>query len=105
MSERNDDGVTGELKRLVDGFFQAVSFEAGAAPSFRRIHELFIEPGLLIKNSGASPEISSVAQFIEPRQALVDSGELTRFNEAELTSTTEVFGNVGHRFRTSARSR
>jgi hypothetical protein len=58
---------------------------------------LFIAPGVLIKNSGAAPEICNVRQFIEPRQASVDSGELTRFLEAELSATTEVFGNVAHR--------
>ena len=74
MSKDGDEGVAIELKRLVDGFFRAVSFEAGAKPSFDRIRALFIEPGLLIKNSGASAEISSVGQFIAPRQASVDSG-------------------------------
>lgn len=98
MSKDDPDAVTIELERLVDGFFRAVSFEVGGTPSFERIHDLFIEPGLLIKNSGAAPEISNVRQFIEPRQASVDSGELTRFHEAELSAKTEVFGNVAHRF-------
>jgi hypothetical protein len=65
---------------------------------------LFIEPGLLIKNSGATPEVASVRQFIEPRQAMVSAGALTRFNEAELSETTEVFGNVAHRFSAYAKS-
>ena len=86
------------LKRLTDAFFHAVSFESGESPSYSSIHDLFIEEGLLIKNSGATPEISSVPRFIEPRQAAVDSGELTRFNEAELAQSTEIFGNVAHRF-------
>ena len=95
---REQESVQIELKRLIDGFFDSVSFEVGATPSYGRIHELFIETGLLIKNSGATPEVSSVRQFIEPRQASVDCGDLTRFNEAELAATTEVFGNVAHRF-------
>jgi hypothetical protein len=33
----------------------------------------------------------------ERSQASVDNGELTRFREAELSATTEVFGNVAHR--------
>jgi steroid delta-isomerase-like uncharacterized protein len=98
MTESNHDAIEGELKRLVDGFFDAVSFETGAAPAYARIHDLFIATGQLIKNSGSIPEITSVKQFIESRQASVDSGALTRFHEAELTATTEVFGNVAHRF-------
>ena len=50
------------------------------------------------------PEISSVRQFIEPRQATVSAGELTRFHEVELSETTEVFGNVAHRFSAYAKS-
>ena len=92
------DEVEAELKGLVEAFFQAVSFEAGGRPSYERIRDLFIEPGLLIKNVGAAPEISNVRQFIEPRQASVDARELTRFHEAELSAETEVFGNVAHRF-------
>ncbi len=95
----DQESVQLEHKRLVDGFFDSVSFEVGAAtPSYGRIHELFIETGLLIKNSGATPEVSSLHQFIEPRQASVDCGDLTRFHEAELGATTDVFGSVAHRF-------
>jgi hypothetical protein len=98
MSIRSHDAVVPELERLTDAFFRAVSFEAGGRPLYAKIHELFIEPGLLIKNSGTTPEMSTVQQFIQPRQASVDSGELTRFHEAEIAQTTEVFGNVAHRF-------
>ncbi len=87
-----------ELDRLMAAFFRAVSFEAGQQPAYHQIATLFIEAGLLIKNSAATPEISSVAQFIEPRQALVSSGALTRFRELELAEISEGFGNVAHRF-------
>ena len=92
------DVVKTELKRLTDEFFRAVSFEPGGKPPYQLIRSLFIEQGLLIKNVGDVCEISSVSQFIAPRQALVDSGELTRFHEAELSDTTVVFGNVAHRY-------
>ena len=65
-----------------------------------RIRELFIPAGLLIKNSGAAPEICSVHEFITPRQALVDSGALTAFEEVEIAAITEAFGNVAHRTST-----
>ena len=104
MKKHNDDGVVVALQDLLKIFFDAVSFEAGGAPSYRRIHTLFAGPGLLIKNSGAVPEISNVNQFIEPRQASVDAGELTRFHEAELRADTQVFGNVAHRLSTYEKS-
>ena len=104
MSARTDAAVPAELKRLMESFFDAVSFETGRKPAYASIHALFIDAGLLIKNSGATPEISSVRQFIEPRQASVDAGELTRFHEAELSETTELFGNVAHRFSAYTKS-
>ena len=42
--------------------------------------------------------MTDVEAFIAPRQATVDSGALTEFEETELTGVTEVFGNVAHRF-------
>ncbi|MFS2034866.1 hypothetical protein ACEN8I_12650 [Polaromonas sp. CT11-55] len=90
--------VKQELDHLAARFFRAVSFEAGEAPSYGDIHGLFIATGLLIKNTASTPEISSVAEFIAPRQALVDSGALTRFKEWELSQTTQIFGNIAHRY-------
>jgi hypothetical protein len=93
-----------ELDRLIADFFRAVSFEEGATPPYENIYELFIEAGLLVKNTTSTPEISTVSQFIEPRQAMVRSGELTRFNEVELCESTEIFGNVAHRYNSYAKS-
>lgn len=97
-------GVKSELDRLTAEFFRSVSFEVGEAPPYQNIYPLFIESGLLIKNNGATPEIASVRQFIEPRQAMVAAGELTRFREVELFETSEIFGNVAHRFSGYAKS-
>jgi hypothetical protein len=92
------DSVKHELDALAAAFFKAVSFEPGAAPPYQNIHSLFITAGLLIKNTASKPEISTVAEFIAPRQALVDSGALTRFKEWELSETTHIFGNIAHRY-------
>jgi hypothetical protein len=96
--ETKSGTVKHELDALAAAFFEAVSFEPGAAPPYGNIHGLFIEAGLLIKNTASTPEISTVAGFIAPRQALVDSGALTRFKEWELSETTQVFGNIAHRY-------
>ena len=96
--------VNAELDQLTQAFFDAVSFEQGDQPRYHRIHELFVEQGLLIKNSGQVPEISTLTAFIAPRQARVNGGDLTRFHETELSEETQVFGNVAHRFSTYAKS-
>ena len=96
--------VKAELDRLIADFFLAVSFEEGATPRYEKIKELFIDSGLLIKNTGSEPEINTLQQFIEPRQSAVRNGELTRFHEVELCETTNIFGNVAHRFNSYAKS-
>jgi hypothetical protein len=77
MDQPNHAAVNAELERLTAEFFRAVSFEAGESPPYADIHALFIEPGLLIKNTAATPEVSGIQQFIEPRQAMVRAGELS----------------------------
>lgn len=104
MSESNRSAVKAELDRLAWDFFRAVSFEAGEMPPYDGIHLLFVESGLLVKNTTSTPEISTVSQFIEPRLALVRSGELTWFREWELSETTEIFGNIAHRFSAYAKT-
>ena len=96
--------VKGKLDRLTSEFFRAVSFETGGAPPYEVIRSLFVDTGLLIKNTGPVPEISTVQQFIEPRHTMVQSGDLTRFNEHELSESTTIFGNVAHRFSFYAKS-
>ena len=88
------------IQSLVEQFFAAVSFPEGGAPQYERIRDLFIPEGRLIKNSGDVPEISDLDAFIAPRQALVDEGRLTAFEEVELASRTEAFGNIAHRLST-----
>ena len=87
-----------ELERLTREFFAAVSFEPGQRPNYDAIRSLFIPAGMLIRNTGDAPEVTSVDEFIAPRAALVESGALTSFYEGELSAVDEVFGTVAHRF-------
>ena len=88
------------LQSLIGEFFAAVSFAPGGAPQYERIRDLFIPEGLIIKNSGEAPEISTIDEFIAPRQKLVAAGRLTAFEEVEVAARTEAFGNVAHRLST-----
>jgi hypothetical protein len=85
---------------LIEAFFSAVSFEAGTVPAYERLRALVLPGGLLIKNSGDTPEVATVDEFIAARQPLVDAGELTSFSEFEIHAITEVFGQVAHRLST-----
>lgn len=97
---QGDIGPKLEIATVINDFFSAVSFAAGEKPAYQNLYNIFILSGLLIRNSGATPEITTVAQFIEPRQKMVDSGELTAFRETEAAEITEIFGRVAHRFST-----
>ena len=92
-----------EIESLLAAFLAAVTFPPGGTPDYGRIRELFVPGGMLIRNSGPEPEITSVEEFIAPRQASVDAGELTDFEETEITAVTELFGNVAHRFSSYAK--
>ncbi len=83
-----------EIEQLLAAFLAAVSFQAGGRPDYERIRDLFIPTGQLIR----PPEVMSLDAFIAPRQATVDAGDLTEFEETELTGATEIFGDVAHRF-------
>jgi len=98
--EETDGDAMTQIASLTDAFFRAVSFQDGGRPEYSRIHELFIDRGLLIKNSADPPTVSTVEEFIAPRQALVEAGQLTSFREAELGHRTDIFGRVAHRLST-----
>jgi hypothetical protein len=94
----SEDSV--EIDRLMGRFLRAVSFKPGGRPAYDDLRELFSEGARLIKNSEEAPEIATVDEFIAPRRASVDAGELTSFEEIEVADVTEIFGNVAHRFST-----
>jgi hypothetical protein len=79
-------------EELLAAFFGAVSFKP--RPDYERIRDLFIPDGLLIR----PPDVMDLDTFIAPRAQSVESGELSDFEEYELTGETEVFGDVAHRF-------
>src|SRR5690242_19072326 len=92
--------VDEELSALMDRFFLAVSFGAGRTPEYERLHDLFTPAGRLVNAIGDALDDTTVAEFIEPRRALVDAGVLTSFEEVETGAVTESFGKVAHRFST-----
>jgi hypothetical protein len=89
-----------ELDLLMIRFLRAVSFQPGEQSAYGDLHGLFVEAGKLINTSSAAPEISTVEEFVRPRQETVDSGALQWFQEAEVAAITEIFGNVAQRFST-----
>jgi len=88
---------------LMTRFLHSVSFKAGDQPRYGELPALFSLHARLIRTSGPVPEISSVDEFVRTRRHAVAAGELTSFEEIELAQTTEIFGNVAHRFSSYAK--
>jgi hypothetical protein len=101
---KRDALATREFAGLLARGFRGLSYEeAGAAPAYDDLYATFIERGLLIKNSGPMPETRDIHTFVEARKGSMRVGRAS-FHEIVLFATTEVFGNVGHRFSAYAKS-
>lgn len=98
LSEEVHESDAVAIAGLMSAFLRTVSFQQGEQPAYGDLVDLFIPAGRLIRNSGSSPEVSTVEEFVRERQAAFDAGELLSFEERELRERTELFGNVAHRF-------
>lgn len=85
-----------EIDALVRVFFAAFNNRAGA-PALDTLPTLFTAGAQIAKCVGDTPEIYSVASFIEPRRALLTGGQLTAFAEAETSGQTTIAGHIAQR--------
>jgi GNAT superfamily N-acetyltransferase len=92
------DADAAAIADLMTRFLRAVSFERGRPPAYHELPRLFIPSGMLIRTTGATPESSTVQEFVAAREAAFDAGDVDCFHEQELSERTEMFGNVAHRF-------
>lgn len=85
------------IDTLMAAFYQLFCNLGGARPDLARIYDLFIPEGLIIKHGAGVPAICNLEQFIAPRERLLTDGTLADFQEEEVASRTEVFGNLAQR--------
>ena len=86
------------IDALTAEFFQLFSPMPGATVSLQRIHDLFIPQGIIVRTCGPNTEVFSISEFIAPRELLLNDGSLVDLCEREEWETTQIFGNVAHRF-------
>ena len=86
------------IDELTAEFFQLFSSKTDAAVNLQRIHDLFIPQGIIVRTCGPNAEVFSIAEFIAPRERLLNGGGLVHLREHEEWETTEIFGNVAQRF-------
>ncbi|MCR8644520.1 hypothetical protein NV379_17840 [Paenibacillus sp. N1-5-1-14] len=90
--------VKEQLDQLTEFFFQLFTNKEGAIPQVNLIHELFIPSGTIICNTGSTPIIYTLEEFIKPRVIILTDGTLVDFEEKEISEQTEIFGQIAHRF-------
>jgi ribosomal-protein-serine acetyltransferase len=86
-----------EIDQLIRSFFALFNNRGGSRPNLAKVRELFVREGLIAKCVASTPEISTLDDFIAPRQELLSGGALIDFEEVETSETTRVFGHIAHR--------
>ncbi|WP_306350911.1 hypothetical protein [Flavobacterium sp. '19STA2R22 D10 B1'] len=98
MHNEIQDTVTKHiLDTLTARFYNVFTNTGDSKPQVERIYDLFIAKAIIIKNSGLSPEIYSLSEFVIPREKLLTDGRLIDFKEEEIDESTTVFGNIAQR--------
>jgi hypothetical protein len=114
MNEHSDDATSNNgpstadadvaaIDAIVAAFFGAFCNADGPAPT-SRVYELCLPQAVVIKAVGTAPEIYSLRDFVEPRTALLQSGDLTGFRERELARVMTIDGNIAQRRSTYEKS-
>lgn len=103
MNTKSTDAKA-EIDRLTESFFGLFSNRDGARVDLSRIFDLFVPRGLITNCAGPSPVVSTLEEFIEPRQKILTDGSLVDFHEAELSECTTIFGNAAQRISTYRKS-
>ncbi len=86
-----------ELDRLVHAFFAVFDNREGRAPRLDDFASLFVHHAVIARKTGEKLEMTTVPEFIAPRRALFDSGELVDFHEWETSARTTITGNLASR--------
>ncbi len=89
-----------EIERVTKTLYSSICFEAGGKPALENLRTLFIAEGKLINNNDNFPVIKTVDQYIEAFKQRLSTGSLKAFYEGEISSRTELFGKIAHRFST-----
>lgn len=85
-----------ELEGIVDAFFGAFTSGEGSAERLGVLRELLIPGAVIVRTCGGEPAVYGVEDFIAPRQALLEGGDLVDFHEWALGGSTEIWGDIAH---------
>ena len=84
------------LDAVIAEMYDIVSFEKGERPDWSRQQAIFAPGARLVRVRDAGVFEFDVASFQKNFDAMIDSGELPSFWEAEIWRETRIFDDVAH---------
>ncbi len=94
----NQESEKQQIDQVVSRFFAVFDNREGRSASLDDLNELFTPGCVIVKTCGAPPVVYSLAEFIAPRQRLLNEGQLVEFSEEEVWERTSIFGSIAQRF-------
>jgi len=96
--------IRGTIEALVHAFFGAFDNRDGRLPTCAEISALFMDGAVILQSVQGEMKRMTVAEFAEPRVALLTSGDLRDFHEWETSNTTSENGKFAVRISAYAKS-
>lgn len=84
------------IAEVVAAFFAAFTNERGSAP-VDTLYDICLPGAAIVATNGGEPAAYTLREFVEPRRALLASGELTDFREYETSGETTVRAHLAQR--------
>jgi hypothetical protein len=94
----HDDANKAAIDQVVSILFSSFDNRHGKTADLDSLSDIFLPNGVIVKTCGEPPTICNLADFIAPRESLLNGGELEDFSEEEIWERTDIFGSVAQRF-------
>ena len=86
-----------EINNLTKHFFNLFDNTDHKIPDWTMAEKICIPDIIIIKKTGLTEVVYNLANFIEPRKAILSDGTLTNFQEQELHEDTQIIGHIAQR--------
>ena len=87
-----------QIDSITTLFFQAFTNTNNKIPQLEVLYDLFVPTATISNNTNGKIEHFTLQSFISPRKQLLCNGELTNFEEMEVSCQTEIYKNLAQRF-------
>ena len=88
------------LDDIVKALYESISFSGPEGPDLDRLRFLFAPGARLLNMEDGGREVMDVDTFIQKFREEIDLGNISWFQEREISRKTEAFGAIVHAFST-----